>query len=170
MKSVLTIGRSNHCDIIVPHDSVSREHARISVVGGGYVYEDIGKNGSVIGGRVIHGERLAVAPGANILLAGKVPLPWAQIYTMLPLHGVNPYNHETSVASQQGPGISGGYVNPKANESIPIGWGILSFLVPIIGWIMYFKWKAEYPKRATQAATIAWVSFILNLLSFFAAL
>ena len=71
MKPSITIGRSSHCDIIVPDDRVSREHARISLVGGEYVYEDLSKNGSVIGGRVIHG-RATVAPGAEILLAGRV--------------------------------------------------------------------------------------------------
>ena len=85
MKSTITIGRSSHCDIIIPNDSVSREHARVSIVGGNYVYEDVGKNGSVIGGRVIHGQRVTIAAGTDVLLAGKVPLPWAQIYSMIPL-------------------------------------------------------------------------------------
>lgn len=168
MKSTVTIGRSSHCDIIIPNESISREHARVSVVGGHYVYEDVGKNGSYINGRYVSGERVTLQPGTEVLLAGKVPLPWAQIYTMLPLKGVNPYGGETRMEP-------GGYQQPayqpvyKQDEGIGIGWGILAFLIPIAGWIMYFVWKDETPKRASQANTIAWCGFVFNLISFFAA-
>lgn len=166
MKSIITIGRSSHCDIIIPHDSVSREHARIGVAGNKYVYEDVGKNGSVIGGRVIRGEKIIIAPGAEILLAGKVPLPWAQIYAMLPLHGVKPYDNETHYEPMsQTP--SREYIYVK-EDNIGIGYGILAFLIPLAGWIMYFVWKDETPHRASQASTIAWIGFILNLISVFA--
>lgn len=164
MKSAITIGRSNECDIIIPNDKVSRMHARISVVGGQYVYEDLGKNGSVVGGRVIHGDRITIAPGAEILLAGRIPLPWAQVYSMLPLHGVNPYSGSTQVA--------GGYIpQPMPNEeSIGAGWAILSFLIPLAGFILYFKWKDDTPKRASQACTIAWIGFAINLIGMFSAM
>lgn len=165
MNSVLTIGRSSHCDIIIPHDSVSREHARLSVVGGSYVYEDLGKNGTVIGGRVIHGERISIAPGTEVLLAGKVPLPWAQIYAMLPLKGVNPYEGSTRMESHEV------YSKSDNQESIGIGYGILAFLIPLSGWIMYFVWKDSHPKKASQANIVAWMGFALNLIiSFFSTL
>ena len=163
MKSVITIGRSSHCDIIIPHGSISREHARISVVGGHYVYEDVGKNGSVIGGRILHGEKTTVAAGTEILLAGKVPLPWAQVYSMLPLNGARPYESETNYQL-------GGSMSPKEyvyvkEDNIGVGWGILAFLIPIAGWIMYFVWKDEHPNRASQASVIAWISFIINIIA-----
>ena len=161
MKSTVTIGRSSHCDIIIPHDRISREHARISVVGGRYVYEDVGKNGSVIGGRIIHGERITIAPGAEVLLAGKVPLPWAQIYAMLPLKGVNPYSDGTKIEG----GMAVGLAHPSyQEEGIGVGYGILAFLIPLAGFIMYFVWKDDKPKRASQACTIAWISFGINIL------
>lgn len=167
MKSTITIGRSSHCDIIIPNGSVSREHARMSIVGGNYVYEDVGKNGSVIGGRVIHGQRITVAAGAEILLAGKVPLPWAQIYAMLPLRGVRPYDGDTHYEPVHSDPSQYVYVT---DESIGVGYGILAFLIPIAGWIMYFAWKDDSPKKASQANTIAWVSFVINLLGIIAAL
>ena len=167
MKSSITIGRSSHCDIIVPNDSVSREHGRLSIVGGNYVYEDVGKNGSVIGGRVIHGQRVTVAAGTEILLAGKVPLPWSQIYTMLPLKGVRPYDSETHYEPVQNQSPQYVYVE---DESIGVGYGILAFLIPLAGWIMYFIWKDSSPKKASQANTIAWISFVINILGFFVAL
>lgn len=160
MKSTVTIGRSSSCDIIVPNESVSREHARVSIVGGDYVYEDVGKNGSVIGGRVVRGERIAVAPGTEILLAGKVPLPWTQVYQLLPLHGSRPFEGSTSI--QPTPAYPA-YLQPAdRGDSLEIWIGILSFLVPIVGLILYFSWKKEHPNKARQALTAAGVGFTLN--------
>jgi len=153
MKSVITIGRGSHCDIIISHDKVSREHARVSIVGGHYVYEDVGKNGSVIGGRILNGQKVTVAPGTEILLAGKVPLPWQQIYSLLPLKGVRPLDNDT------------GYQVYASQQSIEVGWAILAFIIPITGWIMYFVWQDDYPRKASQANVIAWVSFIINLIT-----
>ena len=167
MKSTITIGRSSHCDIIIPNDSVSREHARVSIVGGNYVYEDVGKNGSVIGGRVIHGQRVTIAAGTDVLLAGKVPLPWAQIYSMIPLKGVRPYENETHYEPVQNNSPQYVYVT---DESIGVGYGILAFLIPIAGWIMYIIWKDDSPKKASQANTIAWISFVINIIGVLAAL
>lgn len=167
MKSTITIGRSSHCDIIIPNDSVSREHARVSIVGGNYVYEDVGKNGSVIGGRVIHGQRVTIAAGTDVLLAGKVPLPWAQIYSMIPLKGVRPYENETHYEPVQNNSPQYVYVT---DESIGVGYGILAFIIPITGWIMYFIWKDDSPKKASQASTIAWISFAINMIGVLAAL
>lgn len=160
MKSVITIGRSSSCDIIIPHEKVSREHARISVVGGQYVYEDVGKNGSVIGGRIIHGQKVSVAAGTEILLAGKVPLPWTQVYSMLPLQGVRPFE----VGTNYTPHAGGQKVVYVKEDSIGVGWGILAFLIPIAGWIMYFVWKDESPHKASQASTIAWIGFAINFI------
>ena len=167
MKSTITIGRSSHCDIIIPNDSVSREHARVSIVGGNYVYEDVGKNGSVIGGRVIHGQRVTISAGTEVLLPGKVPLPWAQIYSMIPLKGVRPYENETHYEPVQNNSPQYVYVT---DESIGVGYGILAFLIPIAGWIMYFIWKDDSPKKASQANTIAWISLAINIIGVLAAL
>lgn len=85
MNATVTIGRSSECNIMVSDGNVSRIHARISRVGGQYVFEDVSSNGSVLNGQVIHGRRITVAPGANILLAGRVPFPWNEVYKMLPM-------------------------------------------------------------------------------------
>ncbi len=156
---MLTIGRSSSCDIIVPNENVSREHARISVVGNNYVYEDVGRNGSVIGGRIIRGERISVAPGTEILLAGKVPLPWGQVYSMLPLQSTHPYENSTNIYS-----TPASVHNQTAGDQSPIDItsAILAFLIPIAGWIMYFKWKEQYPNKAAKANLLAWMSVAIN--------
>lgn len=164
---VLTIGRSSHCDIIIPHDNVSRIHARLSIVGGKYVYEDVSKHGSLIGGSYLQSSKVTIAPGTEVLLAGKVPLPWGKIYSMLPLQGQNAYEAETSYCGGGNSPHNKAY--STCDPSIGVGWGILAFLIPIAGWIMYFCWKDETPKRASQASAIAWISFGINIISFIAA-
>lgn len=62
MNATVTIGRSSECNIMVSDGNVSRIHARISRVGGQYVFEDVSSNGSVLNGQVIHGRRITVAP------------------------------------------------------------------------------------------------------------
>jgi pSer/pThr/pTyr-binding forkhead associated (FHA) protein len=163
MKSIVTIGRSSNCDIIIPDEIISREHARIKIVGGQYVYENIGKNGSVIGGRIIHGEKVSIAAGTEILLAGKIPLPWSQIYAMLPLQGVKPFENNTKYNHNS----NNQEIANNRVDNIGIGWGILAFIIPLAGWIMYFCWKDTRPIKASQANIIACISFALNIISMF---
>lgn len=159
----LTIGRSSQCDIIIPDDNVSRVHAEISRNGNEFIYHDLGKNGSNINGRIIHNERVIIAPGTNVLLANRVPLPWGQIYAMLPGGGNIPSEQETHVGNP----APVRYVQPYKEDRLGFGWGLLAFLIPLAGWIMYFSWKEETPKRAGNAGLIGTISFVLNLIAMF---
>lgn len=157
MKTI-TIGREN-CDIIIADNNISRKHATISLVNGQYVYNDISKNGTTINGRVYQNEKVVITPGAPIYLANKVPLPWAQILMLLPNSSIkvqgnyhNSNEYETVVSQ---------YPVSK-DESIGVGWGILSFLFPIIGFILYFVWKDTSNYKAKQAANIAWISIAIS--------
>ena len=145
MKTI-TIGRKN-CDIIIQDDSISRKHATISLVSGQYVYHDTSKNGSNINGRIYQNEKVVVAPNTPIYLANKILLPWSQILMLLPVSGVVPPPPP-----------------PPANEeTIGVGWGIMSFLFPIVGFILYFVWKDTNPCKAKQAANIAWTSIVISI-------
>lgn len=156
MKTI-TIGRVD-CDIIISDSSISRKHATISLVNGQYVYNDISKNGTTINGRVYQNEKVVITPGTPIYLSNRIPLPWAQILMLLPNSPVkvqghhNPHEYETVVS--QAPVIQ--------KESIGAGWGILSFIFPIIGFILYFVWKDTANYKAKQAANIAWISIAIS--------
>lgn len=168
MRSI-TIGRSSRCDIVVANEHISRVHAEISLVGNQYVYKDVSKNGTNVGGRIICNEKIVIAPGATVLMANRVPLPWAQIYALLPLQGARPYEDDTIVYPHQDDVRP--VPSPYPKDELGVGWGILAFLIPIAGWIMYFCWKDQTPHRASQAAVLAWISFgigfLMNIIAFF---
>lgn len=157
MKTI-TIGRVE-CDIIISDSSISRKHATISLVNGQYVYNDISKNGTTINGRVYQNEKVVITPGTPIYLANKVPLPWAQILMLLPNSPIKVQgNHHNSNEYET---VISQYPVSK-EESIGAGWGILSFIFPIIGFILYFVWKDTSNYKAKQAANIAWISIAIS--------
>jgi hypothetical protein len=48
------LGRGENCDVVIPHESISREHARIKKLKPGYVIFDLkSKNGTYINGKPI---------------------------------------------------------------------------------------------------------------------
>ena len=64
----ILIGRSSSCDIQLPSESVSRQHARI-IVGpaGDYLIEDLSTNGTRVNARVIE-NRTLLSPGDRIYI------------------------------------------------------------------------------------------------------
>jgi DNA-binding NtrC family response regulator len=63
----LIVGRTAPADVIVPDDSLSRQHARFLLLDGALLVEDLGStNGTWIGGEVV--TTGTVASGANVLL------------------------------------------------------------------------------------------------------
>ena len=84
MSNVITIGRSLSCDIVVNTDEhISREHAQITLHDGQYIFQNLGVNGSTLNGKALEG-LVPVSEGDNILLAGRVPLPWDKVVALLP--------------------------------------------------------------------------------------
>ena len=151
MKTI-TIGKLN-CDIVIQDAYISRKHAEISFVNGEYVYRDLSKNGTTINGKVYHNEKVIIAPGTPVYLANKVPLPWPQVLMLLPNAPVRvPGGIAEETVIQTEP----------IEESIGVGWGILSFIFPIIGFILYFVWKDNENHKAKQAANIAWISIAIS--------
>lgn len=170
----ITIGRSSQCDIILSDGSISRVHAEISINNGQYVYTDKSSNGSNIGGQIISNKKVVVAPGVNILLANMIPLPWDRVYTLLPIsnYRVNEtetmyrMNNETLCSSEASHHHGNGDYSQQKIDKLGIGLGVLAFLIPFSGWIMYFSWKDETPNKANLAGIIGSISFIINIMAF----
>jgi len=143
---MITIGKLN-CDIVIQDGYVSRKHAEISLVDGQYVYHDLSKNGTTINGRVYHNEKVVIAPGTPVLLANKVPLPWPQVLMLLP---------NTPVNGQNGIGTGGEtFIQPSTcDENIGAGWGIVSFLFPVVGFILYFYGMMQNTKKLSRPRSL----------------
>lgn len=59
-------------------------------------------------------------------------------------------------------------VSNTGDNSTPVGWCILSFLIPLVGWILYFSWRRTKPHKASAVCTWAWIGVALNLIVTFA--
>ena len=54
---------------------------------------------------------------------------------------------------------------PVNNEGSAVGWGILSFMVPLVGIILSFAWNKTKPRTARTCLTCGLVSMGLNFIS-----
>ena len=55
-------------------------------------------------------------------------------------------------------------VDEKKDESAGVAFIILSLLIPIIGFILYFSWKKEQPKKANSLLPWAFVGIVVNVI------
>ena len=84
------------------------------------------------------------------------PMPQQQMYNQQPMGapmGQQMYNQPMPQAN--------------VNDSGSIGWGILGFLIPLIGFILYFVWKNTKPKSAKVAGIGGLIGFCLNMVLYF---
>ena len=51
---------------------------------------------------------------------------------------------------------------PTTDQGITIGYGILCFLFPIVGWILGAVWKTQFPKKAKSANKLGCWGFVFN--------
>lgn len=56
---------------------------------------------------------------------------------------------------------------PDSADSGSIGWGILGFLIPLVGLILYLAWKEPKPASARMAGIGALIGFLMNLFILF---
>ena len=67
LHGTMTVGRASECDISIPTDEVSRQHAKLQVMPDGVAVEDMGSaNGSFINDKRVHTGKLA--PGDELRL------------------------------------------------------------------------------------------------------
>lgn len=75
---------------------------------------------------------------------------------------------DQSVQNQQMGGMQqpmpGPVVQPIDNSKGNIGWAVLGFLIPIVGWVLYFCWKNTKPGNAKMAGIGGIAGFCFNLI------
>lgn len=63
---IVNIGRADYCDLVIPDDSVSSQHAKLTRREGVWVLTDLGStNGTTVDGERIEGD-IPIAPGARV--------------------------------------------------------------------------------------------------------
>jgi pSer/pThr/pTyr-binding forkhead associated (FHA) protein len=73
----VVIGRSSYCSLVLDHESLSRVHASLRIVGSGIEISDLGSsNGTFVNGAAIKGPT-RIVPGDEIRL-GKVKI-WLEV-------------------------------------------------------------------------------------------
>lgn len=152
----ISIGRDSTCDIVINDERISRNHAEIALGGAGYMLTDHSTNGTYVNGVRVQNQTISINDGANVLLSGKVPIPWDKVHKLLN-GGAAPFPA----------GPMPNYMS-AANDKLDIGWGILAFLIPIVGIIMYFSWKDQTPNKAKSVLIVSLVSIGLSVISYLA--
>ena len=86
MNNKVTIGRAIENDIVVNQSfgRVSNEHGTLEIQDGQLVFIDHSTNGTMINGRRIHHESIAIRKGDKILLADSYELAWPTILQRFP--------------------------------------------------------------------------------------
>ena len=59
------------------------------------------------------------------------------------------------------------YSHVNGDDAPSIGYSIISVFVPIIGIILYFLFKRNYPNRAQACGIAALIGFLINLIIVF---
>lgn len=52
----------------------------------------------------------------------------------------------------------------QTNESVGAAYIVLSLLIPLIGFILYFSWKKEQPQKANSLLPWAFVGIVVNII------
>lgn len=57
-------------------------------------------------------------------------------------------------------------LNAANDSGSKVGWGFLSFIIPLAGLILFCMWKKERPKTAKVCGIAALVGFICSIFSY----
>ena len=55
------------------------------------------------------------------------------------------------------------YDDNVEEETAGFGWCILAFFFPIVGWILYFCWRDNKPRKASKMNLWAWIGFSVGI-------
>lgn len=187
----LTIGRSPSCDIVVPSQYVSGKHATLRAWPQGTApiddweleFVDHSTNGTSVDGRRLYHASCRFESESDygfafslpeILLSGRpdCKLDWGEVKMVLdrkrggatppPPPPPPPPSRGEEPGGNTGPG---GYQPPTVTDpSLSAGLAIVSFLFPIVGWILWAVWHKETPRRARTASFCGWGGFAVGII------
>lgn len=175
----VTVGRSN-CDVVIHSEFVSTHHLDIiwEPLNGNTSYKvtikDHSTNGTGVNGRKIKNESFSffVDEPIKSLISNHSTLPqvmiagladctlnWRVVLNILfdkmglptSVLEINEVETEVDIESR-----------PTTDQGITIGYGILCFLFPIVGWILGAVWKTQFPKKAKSANKLGCWGFVFN--------
>lgn len=177
----ISVGRKD-CDVIVNSDVVSAHHLDIEYhkiinTGSNQCYlllKDRSTNGTGIDGRYLHHNSISIpldtqTKWPNVYLAGREEclMDWDAVLLKLREKGMD-YPPKQGLFPPPPP-LQPDDKSLTKEEKIGTAYAILSFLFPIVGWVLWAQWKKDTPKRARAAARWGWagfiIGFILNLLA-----
>lgn len=186
----VTVGKKEGCDIVILNQYVSRSHLTIrykhmpanSSVGSIIEIADDSTNGTGVDGVYLHKgsmsfpfnlKKVMVTEGyggqekkvlyldgvmalPEVYLAGRpeIRLDWDEVF--LRLHERIP--NEFGVVSPPPP------PPPPTDDKLATGLGILSFLFPLVGWILSSTMKKTSPKAAKSAGVLGWIGFFVGFI------
>ncbi len=164
----VTVGSRSDNDIQINNEYVSKHHLTIKgleqpLTGGAKKFSieltDNSTNGTGVNGRPLRKSSMIIDYNGTVnlpevLLAARAecPLNWNEVVSKLKTRGWNP----VIIAPPPPP-------QPPV-ESLNVFLGIISFFIPIVGWILWVVWHEEYPHKASIAARLAWAGFALNVI------
>lgn len=185
----LTIGRSPSCDIVVPSQYVSGKHATLRAWPQGTTpiddweleFVDHSTNGTSVNGRRLYHASCRFESESDygfafslpeILLSGRpdCKLDWGEVKMALdrkrgggtPPPPPPPPPGDDEPGGNTGPGV---YQPPTVTDpSLSAGLAIVSFLFPIVGWILWAVWHKETPRRARTASFCGWGGFAVGII------
>ena len=185
----ITVGRSN-CDIALYGEYVSSHHLDViwepqddKCSSFNVVIKDHSTNGTGVDGRKIKNESYSFIVNKSVksllndssslpqvMIAGLAShiLDWRVVLNLL----FEKMNLSTSVIDEHDDDkeVSGEVNGVLESENITVGYGILCFVVPIVGWILGAVWESRNPIKAQSANKLALYGllFILVVSFFFA--
>lgn len=98
------------------------------------------------------------------LPAGAASCPSCGAVPEQPVQQVN-YEQQTQYSYDNNPQPYPNPSEPQVYDSGSIGWGILGFLIPLAGLILFLVWKNSKPRCAKVAGIGALISFCLALVN-----
>lgn len=168
----VSVGSSSDNDIIVHNEYVSRHHLLVNGVtepdaDGNMRYflelVDNSTNGTGVDGRPLRHASMRIeydgtASLPQVLLAARAecPVDWNQVVGILKQRGWNPQKQLYPLPPQPPSDTGGDGLNPLL--------AVVSFLIPVAGWIMWGVWHSDRPARANLAGLLGIAGFVVNLL------